>query len=299
MPTRPGANAASRFQLSIDGVQVGFVKSVDGGSIRAPVIAEASGASYFFKKHIGPPTYEPVSVQFDLSMAKAIYGWIAAQWNGDFDRKDVSIIECDDKFVARAEREFQNARISEVTIPSMDGSAKDGGYLTVQFAPESTRDKKASGKLSGNVGKPKQKQWLRSNFRLEIAGLDCSKVSKVESFTVKQLIQESAVGELRSNMQKPGPIDFPKLNVTFSQGTATSWVNWFEDFVIKGNCAEGDEKNGSLIFLAPNLKNELGRVNLYNLGIVYLAQNQTLSQRQIRTMTVELYCERMELVVNH
>lgn len=298
MPIRLGVNAASRFQLSIDGVQAGFVKSVDGGSIRAPVIAEASGASYFFKKHIGPPTYEPVSVQFDLSMAKAIYDWIAAQWNGDFDRKNVFIIECDGKFVVRAEREFQNARISEVTIPPMDASAKDGAYLTVQFSPDATRSRKASGKLSGSVGKPKQKQWVRSNFRLEIAGLDCSKVSKVESFTVKQSIQESAISEMRINTQKPGPIVFPNLNVTFSHGTASSWANWFEDFVIKGNCAEENEKSGSLVFLAPNLKKELGRVNFFNVGIVCLAQNQPSTQGRIQTMTAELYCERMEFVVN-
>lgn len=297
MPSRPNASAVSRFQLVIDGEQVGFVKSVDGGLVRAAVVPEIVGSNYFVKKHIGQPTYEPVSAQLDLPMAKAIHEWISTQWNGDFKRRNVSLIECDYNFVARAEREFLNAWISEVTIPPMDAAAKDGGCLTVRFTPESISRKPTSARnLSGTLGKSKQKGWLRSHFRLEIDGLNCRNIIKVESFTVKQPIQESAVGETRTREQRPGPIDFPNLSVTFSEASAKSWVTWFEDFVIKGNCADENEKSGSLVLLAQNLRDELGRVNFHNVGIVCLAENQPMAQDRIRTMTAELYCDRMEFV---
>jgi hypothetical protein len=161
---------SGKFFLNLDGAPCGFVKSVDGGGIAAEVIHEPSGPSQFVKKNIGPLKYEDVTLQVGLSMAKAVYDWIAADY----------------RLEARSTREFFNALITETTIPAMDASSKEPAYLTLKLAPEYTRFKRASGKVTGADGKGRQKLWLPSNFRLEIAGPDYKRVSRIEAFTVKQ-----------------------------------------------------------------------------------------------------------------
>jgi hypothetical protein len=44
--------------LTLDGVQTGFVKSVQGGKVYAEVINEPMGSDKVVRKHIGQPKYE-------------------------------------------------------------------------------------------------------------------------------------------------------------------------------------------------------------------------------------------------
>jgi len=296
-------SVSSRYQLVLDGVPVGLVKSVEGGATRATVLSKDEPSDHFVKKFIGEPIYEPVSVLADLSMEdQTLYQWIEAQWAGKYLQKTVSIVESDYNFVSQLAHDFLNARISEVTIPSLDGSAKGGAFLTVQFSPELTRSSMGSGTTAGTVGKPTKKRWMRSNFRLEVDGLDCTTVSKIDSFTVKQSLQ-TTLDEGRASETEVRPINFPNVRVTFAVGnansdaSATSWMKWFEDFVVQGHSGEGNLKSGSLVFLSTNLEDELGRINFHNLGIAGLERNPSLSRDTTRSMTAELYCDWMEFVV--
>jgi len=179
----------------------------------------------------------------------------------------------------------------------MDGSSKEPAYLSVKFSPEYMRYKKASGKLSGSLGKGAQKKWLPANFRLEIDGLDCTKVNKVDSFSVKQSVQTDQIGDARDYLREPGKLEFPNLRITLAGSGAQTWVDWHDDFVIKGNCGDAQEKSGSLTFLAPDLKHELARVEFNHLGIFRLAPEKPEPQPDnISRLVAELYCERMEFV---
>lgn len=297
MPAKGRSYVSGNFFLNLDGVSCGFVKSVDGGGITAEVVHEPSGPSYFVKKHIGPLKYEDFTLQIGLSMAKVVYDWIAASWAGNTMRKNGAIIAADYKLQARSTREFFNALITETTIPAMDAGSKEPAYLTLKFAPEHTRFKKASGKVTGVGGKGTQKLWLPSNFRLEIAGLDCKKVSRIEALTVKQQIIAGDMGGGRDYQKEPGRLEFPNLKIALPESAAQTWMDWHEDFVIKGNNDESREKQGALVLLASDRKQELARVNFYNLGIFRLAPEKPgASSDRIKRLTVELYCERMEWV---
>jgi hypothetical protein len=289
---------AGTFQLKLDGVEAGFLKSVDGGAITAEVINEPIGPTAYVKKHIGPPRYEEFTTEIGLWMARAVYDWIAASLKMNYQRKNGSIVSYDVNLEARSEREFFNALITEVSFPKMDGASKDQCYLTVKFSPEFTRMKKASGKATLPPVRAAQEMWLASNFRLEIAGLDCSRVSAVESFTIKQTAVSDGIGDGRDYLKEPGRIEFPNLTVTLAETAAQTWIDWFEDFVVKGNNGEANEKTGSLIFLSPNRQTEIGRVNFFNMGIFKLAATKgDVAEEQIRRVTAHLYCERMEFQI--
>ena len=289
---------AGNFFLNLDGQKTGFLKSVDGGAAVAEVIKEASGASYFEKKHIGNVKYEDITCQLGFSMSKGLYNWIQASWAMNYQRKNGEIVACDYKLDAKSSRQFFNALLTETTIPACDGASKEPAYMTIKFAPEYTRVVKASGKPGGDnasFGKNEQKQWLPSNFRLELDGLDCTKVSKVDSFSIKQSTKEDEVGQDRDYFKEPGKLEFPNLKITLSQVTAQSWYDWHEDFVIKGNCSEDKEKAGRLVFLSPNRQTELAEIKFKNIGIFKLSDEKGEANNDaIKRVSAELYVEEME-----
>ena len=286
--------ASSNYMLNLAGVSVGFLKSVVGGGVTAEVISESAGPSYFTKKHLGPIKYEEFTVRIGPSMNLAIFDWIAASWQMNYSRKSGSIISADYKLEAQSERQFSNALITETTIPAMDSSAKEPAYLTIKFQPEVVQYKKAAGKVSGAIGRSDQTLWLPSNFRLVIAGLDCTRVTKIDSFTIKQTLANDDVGHARDAESKPGRLDFPNLKISLFEASAQTWIDWHDDFVIKGNNGESSEKNGSLALLSPDRTTELGRINFFNLGIFKLAFDDSGAADAINRVTAELYCERME-----
>ncbi|HYF95890.1 MAG TPA: phage tail protein [Symbiobacteriaceae bacterium] len=298
-PASPRSYVSGNYMLELDGVQTGFVKSVKGGNVYAEVINEAAGPDYFVRKHIGQPKYEDFEVQIGFSMTKPIYDWISASWKMNYQRKNGAVIAADYNYIAQSRRDFTNALITETTIPAMDAASKEPGYLTLKFAPESIRNTKASGGKAGAAASaPKteaQKQWLPSNFRLEIDGLDATKVNRIDSFTVKQTAVQDEVGDARDYQMEPGKLEFPNLKITLPVSSADTWIAWHEEFVIKGNNGQDKEKNGTLTLLSTNRQEVLATVRLFNMGIISIkeAANDSNSDSILR-YEVELYVERME-----
>lgn len=296
MPTAPGRNfVGGNFGLVLDGVESGLLKSADGGVAVADVIAEAAGTLYYPKKHIGPISYSPFVLEIGLGMANSLYDWIGGSWRGKAIAKSGAIVLADHNFVAASQREFTNALITETTFPALDATSKDPAYLTVTLSPESARVVKGSGKISAARA---QKLWLPSNFRLAIDGLDCTRVIKVDEFTVKQAVVTDNLGVGPIRLRQAGRLEFPNLKITLAEGSATSWFDWFGAFVIKGDNDDSKEKNGSISLLGADLKEELMRIDLFNLGIFRIGQDRIeANSDRVATVSAHLYCERMELVL--
>lgn len=278
--------------LELDGAQTGALKSVDGGDIVAEVVVEPIGQEPFAKKHLGGVRYEELVLGLELGTAGSVFTWIAESWNGQAKPRDGAIVETDAKLAPQARREFRHALITETTIPTLDAASKAPAELTVKLAPEEITRKKAGGAGGQKVG-AKQKQWLAANFRLELDGLETKTVSKIDAFTVKQTIAADDVGDVRIARREPGKLEFPNLRVTFGQASLQTWSDWFDDFVVKGENADDKEKNGAIVFLDATLKQELGRIELKNVGIFALRRQP--STEQIARVTAELYVESMEL----
>ena len=286
------AYTAGNFFLELEGVKCGFLKSVEGGNAVAEVVSEAGSATYFQKKHIAGVRYEEFVIQVGSGLAPPIYEWIRKTLEGTYARKDGAIVAADFKRQAIETRAFADALVTQIGIPAADAASKEPAYLTVAFAPDSIQYAPSSEQLPG-VGKADQKAWLPANFRLEIKGLDTTRVAKVDEIVIKQ--SQDDLGELRDPVREPGKLEFPSICVTLSEATAASWIGWHHDFVIAGNNDESKEKTGVLTFLSPNRQTELLKVHLLGLGIVRLTRekaSETTAQRQLKA---ELYCERIEL----
>lgn len=287
----------SRYALQLDGVSSGFLHSVEGGHPFADVIMEQPGPDFFVRKHLGLVKYEDIKIACGPGMSQPFYDWVSAAWGSSDQRKNGAIVKLDYKLSAVSAQEFFNAFITEIGFPACDASNKEPSFLMVKIKPESTRTKKISGKFKIPPPNGGKKAWLTSNFRLSISGLDSTKVSRIASFTVKRNFPESEVGERRDYEPMPAVVEFPDLKLSLAASSAQSWYDWYEDFVIKGNCGEDREKSGTLELLTPDLKTALARVTFANLGIFRLAPEPPKDPNQIEQVTADLYCQQMSLEI--
>jgi hypothetical protein len=276
--------------LHIDGMMCGLVKSPEGGGGFADVIEEPP-LRRLVKKHVSQPRWEDLELQVDLSQSDRVYNWIAASWRGEVQARTVLITTVDSERNVIRRREFSSALITETTVPALDGASKDAGFLTLKLAPGAARTLPSGGTFSLPAV---VRRWLRSAFRLDLPGLDCTRVTKIDSFTVKQTFT-SANGDVR----EPGPLSFPNLTVTLSERSAETWQSWFNNFVLEGNNADTQEKRGSLTLLTPDLEQALATIDLFNVGIFRLAPEPEREGDDLATRRVVagLYCERMDFRV--
>jgi hypothetical protein len=285
-----GGNVA----IALDGAVLGYAKGVDGGGVVGSVVEEGSARGAAPKKHLGAVSYEDITLEVGLSLERSLYDWISASWTGTAQQKSGAIVSYDANLEAQSSREFVNALITETTIPTLSAASKEPGVLTLKLSPERMQAGNASGKIASAPSKD-AKTWLASSFRLELDGLDCSRVSKIDSFSVKQAAAAANVGVSRETTKEAGKLEFGNLKVTLSEVSAETWRKWHDDFVVRGNSGDKNEKAGRLVLLGQNLKDELAEIKLGNVGIYALhtdAQGEGVAQLQ-----AELYVERMEFAL--
>jgi len=281
---RPMAPSSSSVLLEWNGASPQPIHGVEGGGIRG--VVEKSGQGALVDKRIAGVGYDDVMLQAGFGSGQALFDWVNSSWMGKSEPANGAILFCNS--MGRCIRkEFMGATLSEVTVPALDASSKDKGYLAVSLHPKGTklpREVMASPIKVDLLQKP----WLAANFRLAIDGLDCSQVRKIDSFTVKQGVKSFA--------------EFPDLQITMGMKGYEGFRKWFEAFVV--SATDTQERNGEIVMYAPDLQTVLGKIRLIHLGITGLdyapatAASSALASAPsgIATATAQLYCERMELV---
>jgi phage tail-like protein len=287
--------ATGSFGIELDGLSAGWVQSAEGGHATGDVVTEKIGPDRVVHKHLAGVKYEDITVNCGAGMSKGFFEWIKASFDLKASRQNGAVVMTSPSGQAESRLEFYNSLITEVGFPALDASSKEACALTIKFAPEFTRYAKGSGKVEPKIAtRAAQRPWLRSNFRLQIAGLDCTKVNKIDGLTVRTVLVQLQVGDQRSYEKELSHLEVPNLVVTLPDAAAQSFYDWHEDFVIKGNNNKSREKSGTLEFLAPNLQDVLFKLSLSNLGIFSLKSVPSgTSTATIRQVQAEMYCEQI------
>jgi len=292
------AFTSAQFGMELDGQFLTLLKSIDGGFAKSDVVQEKLGPMPFPKKHLAGVKYTDIAIEIEPAMPPALTKWISAALNMNVQRKSGTIITADFNYKEVSRLEFQNALISEFTVPACDGTSKDAGYLTVKFSPEFTRATAGKGGTMKTDTAAKQKAWLPANFHLQIQGLEeaCNHVMKIESLTVKQKVIEQVIGEVRTFQKDPTSLEFPNLVIYLPETNAGPFFQWFTDFVVNGVNGDDKEKPGFLDLMAPDLKTSLLRINFNHLGIFSFAPVKPQTNTEtIRQVKVEMYCEQITI----
>jgi hypothetical protein len=286
------------FELEIDGKPTtAYLKSIDGGYIKASLVDEPIGPENQRIKHSSTVDIEPFTVDFGLAGASEVLKWIQSSWRKSYGRRNGQISHANFNMKRTFEHEFFDALITETVFPALDGASKDAAYLKIKVQPERIVTKKTNGAAMQPTLGTKQKMWTASSFRLNIDGVDDFKyANKIESFTIKQGVKKMYTGIDRFPQIEPTKIEFPNITGTISMEYADSLLKWFESYVEKGQADPKAQKTGSLEFLSPDRKNTLFQINLYEVGLINLSAVQSSANAdQIKRMKFELYVGRMDL----
>ncbi len=293
------SHTAGRFSLDVDGYNVGFLKKFSGMAMEADIVANDLGPDNVQKKHVSNIKWTPGKATVGIGMGKGMYDWIQAAFDKGYLTKNGAFTSADFNYKAMSRLDFMNALITSVTVPKLDGASKDAAYFDVEFEPEQVRWTKGGGEdIRGKIG-PKQKAWLCSNFRVEIGGLPCSRVATVDSFTWKCSVSADQIGIFREPTKHPAKVTVPEIKLTISHADHDAWAQAAKKWFVDGHHLESDEMHGRIVFLDPNMSDELGEVELQNVGFKKFSdEDAEANSEKIKRFSVELYVEKMKFKIN-
>jgi phage tail-like protein len=288
---------AGNFGLEMDGKPSGWLYSAEGGMPNTEVVMEKLGPDHELHKHISGLKYEDLTITFGTGMSSNFWKWIQASFDRDYTRKNGAIVAADYNYKETSRLSFYQALCSELTFPGLDASSKDPCRVTCKVTPEYTKMQltpKGSKQdyVSDNKDQNKQHRWSPANFRLNIDGTDCSRVFKVEPITLRQKIIDFQVGEDRMLQKEPVQIEYPNLAITLPESHSHEFFDWYNDFVVDGNCSEDKERTATLEYLNPSLDKVLFTLHFDRLGIFKVSPDKYEGGSEtIRRVKFEMYCE--------
>jgi hypothetical protein len=293
------SHTAGRFSLDVDGYNVGFLKKFSGMAMEADIVANDLGPDNVQKKHVSNIKWTPGKATVGIGMGKGMYDWIQAAFDKGYLTKNGAFTSADFNYKAMSRLDFMNALITSVTVPKLDGSSKDAAYFDIEFEAEQVRWSKGGGEdIRGKIG-PKQKAWLCSNFRVEIGALPCSRVATVDSFTWKCSVSADQIGIFREPTKHPAKVTVPEIKLTVSHADHDAWAQAAKKWFVDGHHLEADEMTGRIVFLDPNMTDELGEVELQNVGFKKFSdEDAEANSEKIKRFSVELYVEKMKFKIN-
>lgn len=282
------------YAIELDGVMVGRLLSAEGGNATGVVINEKIGPDYVIKKHIAGIKYEDITVTCGTGMSKIFFQWLKDTINFKKNpRKNGAIIQTDLNGKEVSRLNFTNAMITQISFPTLDAASRDAAKMSITIAPQYTQQAQGSGKTIPQMGGV-IKKWLPNNFKLTIAGLDTTKVNKIDALVFKQVAVRDAVGSGRDSAKISVQQEIPNLVISFAEVSAQTFRNWYGDFVIKGNNGDTVEKNGTLQYLSPDLREQFFTLTFKGIGIFRLVPEKVeAGSDNIRRLKAEMYVEDM------
>jgi hypothetical protein len=304
------AYAAAHFGLELDQKdEVGLFRSIEGGGVKADVMTYQPAPSkeiggYQKWRQLGKPKFEDIKMQIGMSMSASFYTWISDFMKGEPNRKSGAILAADFYYKERARREFSEAMIKELTIPKLDATDKNPVYMGVTLAVEDIKFLKGTGKA---LDKPKgfdaQKQWTACNFNFFLNGFDdhLKRVTKIDSFTVKQNIAEYHAGGFKAAIKTPTAIEYPNIAFYIPEADAQPFYDRLQTQVGFGK----REGNGT-VRNAAELSGRITMNDAEGMTLMEIAfdgaqvlsvtpDKQDSGSEEIRQVKIELYTEGMEL----
>jgi hypothetical protein len=238
---------------------------------------------------------DDLSARRHLRALEPFCTWIANFFTGNCERKNGAIVAGDFYYKERARREFTEALITELTFPKLDAQDKNTVYMNVTLGVESIDYKKGDGSktldMTGNT--EAQKAWKACNFTFSLDGFkdQCTRVTKIDSFTVKLPVIEYHSGGSRTTTKTPTMIEYPNLTFYVPEPDAQAFDDHFKKRGIQGEVP--GRLNGELTTF-DNAWATKFTLQLFNCDIINITPDKLdATSEEIKLVKIDLYVERM------
>jgi hypothetical protein len=285
------------FALDIMGVNAGSLKKFDGLQMEADIVSNDLGPANIQKKHVANIRWTPAKASIGIDIGKEMYTIIQRAFQAQQKPFDGALHVADSNYKIQSSLNFTDAIMTSVTFPKMDGSSKDAAYFDFEWEAEMVRWLMGD---NSDIRRPiaaEQKAWLRSNFRFEMGGLPCNRVATIDSFTWKCAVVRDPIGE---PTRRPAKVTVPNITVEVSMADYDAWFQAAKKWFIDGDHEAKDEMSGAIVFLAPDMKTEIGRVTLKNCGFARFTHGTfEANSERVARFSCEFYVEAMEFAIKY
>ncbi|MFO0632665.1 MAG: hypothetical protein U0168_07445 [Nannocystaceae bacterium] len=248
---------SSDVSMTLEGGPVGVVDDLDFPFASSQVVVEPSGPGAYGAKHLSTLHYDDVRFSVGARPPKALLEWIRGTLQMNDARKNGGFT------TGEVQHEFFNALLTEIGFPALDAGSKNAASLTLAATPEYARTQRAASKAKVNDAPMPLSTRV---FTLTIDGIATAKVVKIDAFTIKQVLQQDAIGDARDYLVEPAKLEFPDLSIYMRPEDSDDFMAWHQDFVVQGNCGSDREKAGRLDLFDASGKPALS-LQLFNVGI--------------------------------
>jgi phage tail-like protein len=289
--------SAAHFALELDdGKDIGMFRSIEGGGIKSDVLTYQNGGTYDRWRQLGRPKFEDIKLQVGTSMSEGFYKWIAAFFGGNPVRKNGTILAADYYYKTRARRVFTDAMIKELVFPKLDATDKNTTFMNITLGVENITFEKGDDRVIQQRKDDAQKAWKGCNFNFSLDPFTeaCTRVTKIESFTIKQNLLEYAWGGLRTVTKTPSTIDIPQLSFSLPEMYAGPMITHYVKRGVKG---EVPGRFNGMIETYDNSaeKTVCFRITIKNADILNVAPDKSdAASEEMKQVKVDLYCEGLE-----
>lgn len=290
--------AAAHFALELAGVDdVGTIRSIEGGGLKADVMTYQPGANYERWRQLGKPKFEDIKMQIGCAMSEPFFKWIEGFFSGKCERKNGAIVAGDFYYKERARREFTDALITELTFPKLDANDKSTVYMNVTMGVEDIIYKKGDDSRSldhTDKTQESQKGWKACNFKFALDGFeDAKETTKIDSFTIKQQLLEYHSGGRRSASKTPSLIEYPQISFYLPEHFTDDFTAHFRKRGVEG---EVPGRLHGQITTFDNSANQTTMFTLefFNADIINIQPDKLdAGSEEIKQYKIDLYVERM------
>ena len=176
----------------------------------------------------------------------------------------VMYFDANGKIVRR--HEFRDARLTEITLDTLDAASKDPLRFTMTLAPARATvllDKQIESKAQPPA--PPSRRILASQFRVAIDGVASSRVATVAGISLKR--SDAPSGQLRTASRT---IDVANVSLEVSIAEREGFAEWHRSTVIEGRA---QPKSMRIELLEPSMRNILVALEAPSTGILALRDN--------------------------
>lgn len=271
--------STGHFKLTIDGQSVtSYIKSVEGGLINAQAVEEPVGQFNLRGRHLGPRDIEPITIEFGMAGAKWALDLVDQFIHGrKHHRITGEVHHADANMKSQYSFEFQNAVITEITLPKLDAAGKDSLMCRVKLQPQDIKFTLASGAKLTQDSIGRQKAWHTTNFRVTLDSVgELPYVTSVEALTIKLGHKPMQLPDMFRPDVLPTKVDMPKLSIVQPLSRSHALVKWYQEAVANQlgdgtadteGATGGYETSGSIEYLDQTLKQVLYTVEFDGVGM--------------------------------
>jgi hypothetical protein len=290
-----------RFVLDINGESAGFVKKFSGFAMEADIVANDVGPDIVQRKQVANTKWTPGRAAIGIGMGNELYQWIKAAFDQGAVTRSGSLTTADFNYKATWVWAFQDALITSLTVPKLDGSSKEAAYFDFEFEAEQVRWSPGGGADVRDKAGPnaRQRPWLCSNFRVEMGGLPCNRVASVDALTWTCAVASDVPGIVRRAGKRQAKVTVPDIKLSISMADFGPWAESARRWFVDGQHLDENEMQGRIVFLDSNMKDELGAIDLIKCGFKRFSQDDLeANSEKVARFNVDLYVEKMGFTLN-